>query len=210
MFFPSHVCHRISILLYFLIMHFSGFDIALLNWLNHHLIPHSVPVLRIISYTTTFISIAIVLMLLIISIVKRSKSIRKQFFVLASVLILVAVVSQGLKIFFYRERPFKIYPFIEKLSEGGDSSFPSGHTLEAFAIAAALSLLFSKKKIVISVYLWAMLVAYSRMALGVHYPSDVLAGVIIGTFIGWSVPWIFNRFISRGKINNPLSQSGLW
>jgi undecaprenyl-diphosphatase len=191
-------------------MLFSGFDIALLNWLNHHLIPDSVPVLRIISFTTTFISIALVLIILIISLVRRSKSIRKRFFILAAVLILVAITSQGLKIFFYRERPFKIYPFIEKLSEGGDSSFPSGHTLEAFAIAAALSLLFSKKKIVIPVYLWAILVAYSRMALGVHYPSDVLAGVIIGTFIGWSVPWIFNKFIPREKINNPMSQSGLW
>jgi len=180
-------------------MHFSGFDITILNWLNHHLIPHSVPVLRIISYTTTYISIAAVLIVLIISIVKRSKSIRIQFFVLSSVLILVAVASQGLKTFVYRDRPFTTYPFIEKLSEGGGSSFPSGHTLEAFAIATALSLLFVKKKIVIPVILWAMLVAYSRMALGVHYPSDILAGIIIGTFIGWSVPWCFNRFNSRGK-----------
>jgi len=190
-------------------MHFSGFDISLLSWLNHHLIPYSVPVLRIISYTTTFISIALVLMVLITSIVKKSRSIRKQFFVLASVLILVAIVSQGLKTFIYRERPFKTYLFIEKLSEGGGSSFPSGHTLEAFAMATSLSLLFAKKKIVIPVYLWAMLVAYSRMALGVHYPSDVLAGVIIGSFIGWSVPWIFNRFTTNRKINNPMSQSDL-
>ena len=190
-------------------MHFSVFDIALLNWLNHHLIPHSVPVLQIISYTTTYISIAIVFMVLIISIVKRSKSIYKQFFILASVLILVLIISQGMKTFIYRERPFITYPFIDKLSEGGGSSFPSGHALEAFAVAAALSLLFSKKKIAIPVYLWAMIVAYSRMALGVHYPSDILAGAIIGTFIGWSIPWIFNRFTSKGKINNPMKQSGL-
>jgi undecaprenyl-diphosphatase len=71
-------------------------------------------------------------------------------------------------------------------------------------MATALSLSFSKKKIIIPVYLWAMLVAYSRMALGVHYPSDVLAGIIIGTFIGWTVPWIFNRFTLRGKINNTV------
>lgn len=192
-----------------MIIPFSASDITSLNWLNHHLIPHSIKVLRIISYTTTYISVALVLMVLITSIVKKSKSIYKQFFVLASVLILVAIISQGLKTFIYRERPFTTHPFIEKLSEGGDSSFPSGHTMEAFAVAAVLSLLFSKKKIVIPVYLWAMLVAYSRMALGVHYPSDVLAGVIIGTFIGLSVLWIFYRFTSRGNINNPMSQSGL-
>jgi undecaprenyl-diphosphatase len=185
-------------------MQFSDYDIGLLNWLNHHLIPHSVPVLRIISYTTTFISIAVVLMVLITSIVSKSKTIRIKFFVLVSLLILVAIISQGLKTLIFRERPFKTYSFIEKLSEGGDSSFPSGHTLEAFAMATALSLSFSKKKIIIPVYLWAMLVAYSRMALGVHYPSDVLAGIIIGTFIGWTVPWIFNRFTPRGKINNTV------
>ena len=185
-------------------MLFSGFDIALLNWLNHHLIQHSVPILRIISYSTTLISIAVVLIVLIKSLIKRSISIRKQFFILASVLILVASVSQGLKIFIIRDRPFTTHPFIEKLSDGGGSSFPSGHTMEAFAMALTLSLLFTKKKIVIPVYSWAMLVAYSRMALGVHYPSDVLAGVIIGTFIGWSVTWIFSRFTPTGKINNPM------
>lgn len=185
-------------------MQFSVYDIALLNWLNHHLITHFVPILRFISYTTTFISITLVLVVLLISIVKKSKSIRKKFFIFTAVLILVAIVSQGLKIFVYRSRPFTTYPFIEKLSEGGGSSFPSGHTLEAFAMAAALSISFSNKKIMIPIYLWAMLVAYSRMALGVHYPSDVMAGILIGTLIGWIVPSIFNRFTSRGKINNTM------
>jgi len=176
-------------------MCFSAFDIALLNWLNYHLIPHSVPVLRIISYTNTYISIAVIVMILITSILKRSKSILRQFFILVTTLILVAIVSQGLKTIVYRERPFMTNPSIEKLSEGGDSSFPSGHTMEVFAMAGALSLLFRKKEIVIPIYLWAMLVAYSRMALGVHYPSDVLAGIIIGTFIGWGVPWCYTRFL---------------
>ena len=187
-----------------------GYDIDLLNWINHHLIPYSTPVLRVISNSTTYISVALTLMVLIISIVKRWKSLRRQFFILALVLVLVAIVSQGLKSIIYRERPFITYPFIEKLSDGGGSSFPSGHTLEAFSMAVALSLLFSKKKLIIPVYVWAMLVAYSRMALGVHYPSDVLAGIFIGTFIGLSVPWGFYRFTSRGDINNPMSQSGLW
>jgi undecaprenyl-diphosphatase len=80
--------------------------------------------------------------------------------------------------------------------------------MEAFAMAAALSLLFSKKTIVIPVYFWAILVAYSRMALGVHYPSDVLAGVLFGTFIGILIPRIFNRLNPKGKINNQLSRSG--
>ena len=184
-------------------MPLSGYDVALLDWLNRHLIPYSTPVLRLISNATTYISVGFTLMVLVISILARSKSLRRQFFILSSVLVLVAIVSQGLKSIIYRERPFITYPFIEKLSDGGGSSFPSGHTMEAFAMAMAFSLLFTKKKIVSPVYLWAMTVAYSRMALGVHYPSDVLAGILLGTLIGWTVPWIFSWYNSKRKINNP-------
>ncbi len=119
---------------------------------------------------------------------------RVRFFILVTVLILAAVASQGLKSLVPRDRPFTTYSYVEKLSSGGDSSFPSGHTMEAFAMAAAISLLFARKKIIIPVYLWATLVAYSRIALGVHYPSDVLAGMVIGTFIGWVVPGVFGWY----------------
>jgi membrane-associated phospholipid phosphatase len=176
------------------------YDIALLNWLHNHLIPDSIPVLQVISDTTTYVSIGLVFLVIVIAFVKRSKPMRRQFFMLVTVLLLVAGVSQGLKSLIDRDRPFTTYPTIEKLSSGGDSSFPSGHTMEAFAMATAISLLFSRKKIIIPVCTWAIMVAYSRMALGVHYPSDVLAGILIGTFIGWFVPWIFNHIPPGHKI----------
>ena len=178
------------------------YDIAILNWLHNHTIPFSIPVLQVISYTTTYVSVVLALAVLIISIVKKSKAVRRQFYIVTTVLIFVAIVSQGLKTLIYRERPFEAYPSIEKLSEAGSSSFPSGHTLEAFAMATILSILFSGKKIVIPVFTWAVLVAYSRMALGVHYPSDVLAGMVIGVLIGWIVPWIFKRLIPESKVNS--------
>ena len=169
------------------------FDIELLNWLHSHLIPHSVPVLQFISDTTTWASISLVFVVVIVALVKRSKPMQLQFIMLIVVLILVAIISQGLKVLIDRDRPFTTYPNIEKLSSGGDSSFPSGHTMEAFAMATAISLFFSMRKIIIPVFFWAVLVAYSRMALGVHYPSDVLAGIVIGALSGWAVPWIFIR-----------------
>jgi membrane-associated phospholipid phosphatase len=172
----------------------------LLNWLHNHLIPHSIPFLQAISDTTTLVSIALVSLVIILASVKRSKLLLMQFFMLVTVLLLVLLVTQGLKGLIDRDRPFTTYPHIEKLSSGGDSSFPSGHTLEAFAMATAISLLFSRKKIIIPVYIWAFLVAYSRMALGVHYPSDVLAGIIFGMSVGWVVPWFFRRTVI-GKID---------
>ena len=180
-------------------MQFSIFDIELLTWLHYHLIPHSIPVLQTISDTTTFVSIALVLLVMIISFVKKSKAMRQQGFMLVALLLLVMGVTQGLKALIDRDRPFTTYPNIEKLSSGGDSSFPSGHTLEAFAMAAALSMMFSRKKIILPVYAWAILVAYSRMALGVHYPSDVLAGILIGSLIGWIVHWVFRRMVPAAE-----------
>lgn len=93
-----------------------------------------------------------------------------------------------------RTRPFIRYPFIEKLSTGGNSSFPSGHTLEAFAMATAFTLLLPKRKKPALLFLWASLVAYSRMELGVHYPSDVFAGMVIGVFLGIIVCKGFHLF----------------
>ena len=177
------------------------YDSEIVNWLLSHTIPHSIPVLQGISSSTTYISIFLTLALLTLSIVKRSKQIRNKFFMLAAVLILVAGVSQGLKAVITRDRPFETHSGIEKLSEAGGSSFPSGHTMEAFAVATALSLLFSRKRVVIPIFIWAALVAYSRMALGVHYPSDVFAGIVIGVFIGWIVPWISRRFFPSADLH---------
>ena len=171
------------------------YDISIVNWLHNHTIPYSIPVLQVISYTTTYVSILLAVSVLITSFINRSKEFRRKFYILAIVLIMVAIVSQGLKAVIVRDRPFETYSDIEKLSQAGGSSFPSGHTLEAFAMAAAMSFLFGRKRMAIAIFSWAFLVAYSRMVLGVHYPSDVLAGMLIGGFIGWVVPWIFNRFI---------------
>lgn len=176
------------------LLQFSNFDIALLEWLHNHLIPHSIPVLQVISDTTTLVSILAVVAVLVLAQLRGNRKMRMAFAVLVAVLLTVAGVTQGLKALIDRDRPFTTYPGIEKLSSGGDSSFPSGHTLEAFAMAAALSVLFtSRRRLIVPVYMWAILVAYSRMALGVHYPSDVLAGMAIGTLVGWGVPWMFGR-----------------
>lgn len=172
----------------------SGIDIAILRFIHHHRIVALDQFLYIISFTTSFISIGIILTILITSLKTKSKPLRIIFYKMLAVLIIAATISFALKTLIIRDRPFKTYPDIEKLSEAGNSSFPSGHTLEAFAIAVALSTLIPKRKYIIPVFIWACLVAYSRMALGVHYPGDVLSGMIIGSLIGLLVPVLTVRF----------------
>jgi membrane-associated phospholipid phosphatase len=166
-------------------------DINILRFIHHFRLEALDPVLYVLSYATSYVSIGIVLTLLFLSIVRKSKPFRIIFYKMVAVLILAALTSLLIKTAIQRERPFKAYPDIEKLSQAGSSSFPSGHTIEAFAIAMALSLLIPHKRVVIPVFIWAILVAYSRMALGVHYPSDVAGGMVIGVSVGLLVPYLF-------------------
>ncbi len=88
--------------------------------------------------------------------------------------------TYALKYSVNRKRPFVTYPDIAKKSDGRGPSFPSGHTSGAFATATALSLEYPKWYVIVPSYLWAGTVGYSRLHLGVHYPSDVLGGMIVG------------------------------
>ncbi len=94
-------------------------------------------------------------------------------------------LALGLKYTVKRDRPFVTYPgdFADKTGHDfSDSySFPSGHTTTAFATATALSLDYPEWYVIVPSYAYAGTVAYSRMHLGVHYPSDVLTGALIGS-----------------------------
>ena len=70
---------------------------------------------------------------------------------------------------------------------GGLYSFVSSHASNSFNVAL-LSLLFIKRRwYSISIIIWALLIGYSRIYLGVHYPGDVLCGSILGALTGWGI-----------------------
>jgi membrane-associated phospholipid phosphatase len=109
-----------------------------------------------------------------------------------------AVISEILKISINRTRPAYAYP--DDITEGGNKSkpghsFPSGHTGIAFNYATTLSLEYKKWYIVAPAYAWAASVGYSRLYLGKHYPSDVIAGALLGTASGWLSYKLTNKWL---------------
>lgn len=96
-------------------------------------------------------------------------------------LLLASVVTTSLKYAINRDRPYMTYADIRKGARADLPSFPSGHTTLAFVTATSLSLAYPKWYVIAPSFAWAGAVGYSRMFLGVHYPSDVLAGAIIGS-----------------------------
>ena len=81
-----------------------------------------------------------------------------------------------------RMRPFTVNTGMELLINAPkDFSFPSGHTAASFA--AAFALLFVKNKLWIPSMILASLIAFSRLYLYVHYPTDVLAGILLGLIV---------------------------
>jgi undecaprenyl-diphosphatase len=70
---------------------------------------------------------------------------------------------------------------------GGKYGFVSSHAANTFATAFFLSKLFKNRNFSIFIFIWASVVSYSRIYLGVHYPFDVLGGAILGSIIGYLV-----------------------
>lgn len=106
---------------------------------------------------------------------------KKKGIYLAQSLLVATVFSASLKYSIRKDRPYVTYPDIERLFHSDSPTFPSGHTTKAFSTATSLSIAFPKWYIIAPSFIWAGAVGYSRMHLGVHYPSDVLAGAILGS-----------------------------
>ena len=83
-----------------------------------------------------------------------------------------------------------------------DYSFPSGHTAAAFTAVAALWFA-GQKRFSLIVLILAVLIAFSRLYLYVHYPTDVLGGVVIGIlcgYLGWKLVEIISHKCSKGSV----------
>jgi membrane-associated phospholipid phosphatase len=172
-------------------------DIRLLRSINHPALPNWDKTMRFTSNSVAPMMVALPVGMLVYNLAAKKDKPFLGPLVVAGTLGLNTVFTIGLKKAVNRPRPFVTYNDIEQRDQHvGPYSFPSGHTSSAFAMATAFSFAYPKWYVIAPSFAYAGLVAYSRMRLGVHYPSDVLAGAMIGTICGL-VGWQANRYLIR-------------
>ena len=108
----------------------------------------------------------------------------------------VLVCNVMLKPLIARVRPCDVNTAVQLLvSRPSDFSFPSGHSASSFAAASVL--LFEKHPLRIPAFVLAIVIAFSRLYLYVHFPSDVLAGALLGITLGYLAHLIVNNYIKQ-------------
>lgn len=105
------------------------------------------------------------------------------------------ITNMTLKPLIDRERPCFLEDWCPK-----DPSFPSGHTTASFAAASAVWFLKEKRlaPLALAMFMLASTIAYSRVFLGVHYPSDCLAGIFVGLICGYWATYLVSILKTNG------------
>jgi len=97
-----------------------------------------------------------------------------------------------------RIRPCNVEPVVHLLGKKKSSfSFPSAHAANFFALATVFSYFYYNYRVIF--WFFAVLVAYSRIAVGVHYPFDVTAGALLGYVMAVVLLLSYEHFLSAGK-----------
>lgn len=178
-----------------------NFDLPILDWIAQYLwnpvLDAAMPIITLLGDAGIFWIICSVVLLCIPKYRKAGAS-------MALALIMgLLLCNLTLKPLVARIRPYDYQlAFFQKnipllIEAQHDFSFPSGHTIASFEAAVALTL--HHKKLGIAAIVLAVLIAFSRLYLYVHYPTDVLASVVLGTGLAFLATFLVNKFWPKEK-----------
>ena len=152
---------------------------------------------RFLSDADAPICIAAPILITSIGYLRKDKKLTEQGLEIGIAFTATVVETYLIKYAVNRPRPYVTHPDLKPLSEEKSRSFPSGHTSSAFSIATSLSLNYPKWYVIVPTYAWASATGYSRMYLGVHYPSDVLAGAVLGSGTAWLTHFVNKKWQAK-------------
>lgn len=180
-------------------INFPQWDKDLFVYLNsiHH--PWLDPIMAFLS---SYVSWAIVCFGVIILMIYKNKNrgVTASLFMLLG-LGINSLTNNLIKLVIMRPRPGSEIPLqeiIRQLEDVGSSySFFSAHSSNSICLALFVALYFRNKYYSIVAFAWAVIVAYSRIYVGKHYPLDIMVGIMFGIFTGYLSYWIYRRYCQK-------------
>jgi len=177
----------------------QNLDIDILKPINQNETDFKNNYLEPCASSVAIVSVGIPVGLAIAGFINHDQKLKQDALYIGASFLASSIVTQITKHIVNRQRPFETYPFIiRRVEENAWLSFPSGHTSAAFCTATSLALRYRKWYIIAPAYVFATSVAWARMYQGVHYPSDVLAGALVGTVSAWA-GWKVQKWMSGKK-----------
>jgi membrane-associated phospholipid phosphatase len=161
------------------------------------------PTFEIVTRSVTPMVLAVPAGYLTHALIKKDSLSRSRAIAITSSVVVAGILSTSLKYAVGKDRPYETYAVIDNVTSDFTPTFPSGHTTFAFALATSVSIDYPKWYVVLPSFVWAGAVGYSRMHLGVHYPSDVLIGAVIGTGSAIATrrltKWVQGRYYRKNR-----------
>jgi undecaprenyl-diphosphatase len=162
------------------------------GWWSASVFDHTLPWLTYLGS-----HFAVIFFILLSWILTKQRKILRHLFLLYAV---QSAVIYGLKFLIQRQRPFLFLEMASKLSRGPeeilDPSFPSAHAALSFMMASLLSFWFPRYRIIF--YIAAGFIGWTRIYLGVHYPTDVIAGALVGYGVTKAYSFYFSLSFTPG------------
>lgn len=187
----------------------QNFDINLLKPINKNETNFKNKYLELNASSVSPLSVGIPAGIAIAGFITHNTQLQKDALYMGGAFIVSSIITQGTKRIVNRKRPFETYSFIVKRDdESGGLSFPSGHTSAAFCTATSVALRYRKWYFVVPSYVFAVSTGWARMYQGVHYPTDVLAGAVVGAGSAW-LGWKAQHWMEKKRTHALTSSAAL-
>lgn len=165
-------------------------DEHILEGLEQTRTPTETKVALFLAKANNYVNAGVPAGLLVAGLIRNDVPMKKNALYTLSSTALSYLLDYALKQLVKRPRPFLTDLKLNPVYRPGEYSFPSGHSSSVFGMATSLSRAYPKWYVIAPSYLWAATMGYSRMYLGVHYPSDVGTGALLGVGSAFSMGFL--------------------